>query len=321
MSEAVSNKLSKERIRQLLAVVGRNPEKQDTQVEAAEYDWHQCRYFSSDQLEKLDDFAKKVALAVAEKFTLVYQVGFEVTVTSISQHFADTFLAQNSDTVKNDYHLAFGTDEDHACGLITIPLKTASVWATQLLGDHEPQEDASKNLTKLEESLLSDAASDLLEAFSECDNSFEFRPADGVVRGWLPIELEGTAEICEVVLNIKRANSEDATEAHVLLLCDRLEPVIGKRTAGTYSYSADDVSKAILGHLEQMHVSVEAQLGHAMLTFEELMCLQVEDTLLLDKRIDEPVRLIVEGIELFQGQMAKSAGRYAVAITGSSSEP
>jgi flagellar motor switch protein FliM len=75
------------------------------------------------------------------------------------------------------------------------------------------------------------------------------------------------------------------------------------------------MSEAILEHLQQTPVSVKAQLACTALTLEEVMSLKPCDVLLLDKAIDEPVELIVEGRTLFHGQPAKSAGRHAVVIT------
>jgi flagellar motor switch protein FliM len=45
------------------------------------------------------------------------------------------------------------------------------------------------------------------------------------------------------------------------------------------------------------------------------MSLTVGDVLLLDKKIDEPVQLIAAGRTVCRGLCAKSAGKYALAVT------
>jgi flagellar motor switch protein FliM len=50
------------------------------------------------------------------------------------------------------------------------------------------------------------------------------------------------------------------------------------------------------------------------------MDLQVDDILVLDKRIDEPVELIVGDRTFYYGCPAKSAGKYAVTITSMTAE-
>jgi flagellar motor switch protein FliM len=45
------------------------------------------------------------------------------------------------------------------------------------------------------------------------------------------------------------------------------------------------------------------------------MNLQADDILLLDKRVDQPAELIVDGRTVYYGYPAKSEGKYAVTIT------
>lgn len=315
MSSAIVNNLSREKIKELLAAVGSEPTEDTTQIEATEHNWHQPHCFSSDQLKKLDSFTKKTAVAIAQKFADFYHSDFNVTIASTTQHFADEFLNQTSDGKQGDYYLAFGTDQDHPCGLISIPPQTATIWATQLLGESESEEDSGRDLSQLEESLLLDIISAIVEALSNSHDSYNFQPARSITRGQLPLELQGTEELCRITFRVEKADSENSSEAHFLILCDKLEPVVGKTAQIAGGFSAEDISKAILDHLQQMSISVTAQLASTVLTFEEVMSLQADDILLLDKRIDELVELIVEGRTIFRGRPAKSAGKYAVVVT------
>jgi flagellar motor switch protein FliM len=78
-----------------------------------------------------------------------------------------------------------------------------------------------------------------------------------------------------------------------------------------------DTAKTMLSHMHKMHVCITAQLASTMLTFEQITNLSPGDILLLDKRVDEPVELIMDGRVFFRAQPAKSTGQYAVAITES----
>ena len=51
------------------------------------------------------------------------------------------------------------------------------------------------------------------------------------------------------------------------------------------------------------------------LTFEEMMSLQVDDVLLLDRGINEPVELMVGDLTVHRGWPSKSEGQYALVIT------
>lgn len=317
MSNARNNDLSRKKIQQILVALGSGPIMEDTtQIDAAEYNWQQPHCFTRNQLNMLDDFTKKAGKTIAQKFATLCHGDFNVTIVSTIQHFANEFVDQALENNQDDYYLAFGTDEAHPCGLINIPLKTAFIWATQLLGDTGSKEESRSDLSQFEELLLLDIGSAVVEAFSDSHSDCDFQPAKNIVRRLLPLKLKGTEELCKITFNVKKSDSDD-TEAHFLILCDALEPIVGKTAQTTDKFSAEDISKAILDHLQQMSVFVTAQLASTVLTFDEMMSLQVDDILLLDKAIDKPVEVMVNDQMAFRGQPAKLAGRYAVVITES----
>jgi flagellar motor switch protein FliM len=315
MSGSLDNAESKKRIHQLLAAIGSGDMEDATQMEVTEYDWLRPHYFSSSQLEKLNDFTERTASMIRERLSELCHSGFDVTVASVTQHFADTFFSQIAESKSSDYHLAFGADQDCICGTVSISPQTATLLVTQLLGDSEAEKDSNKTFSQLEESLLQDIASSIVEIFSKSYDDRDFRPMADILRGRPPLDAQGTQELCEITFNIKKADSEENCEAQLLLFCQTLDPILGKLTQTAGGFSAEDISKAILEHLQEMPVTITAQLGSAMLTLEEVVSLCPDDVLLLDKATDEPVDLVAEGRSLLRGLPAKSAGKYAVVIT------
>lgn len=315
MSGRVTKSMSRAKIQQLLMAIGSEPKEDTAQAEATQYNWQEPHYFNKEQLVKLDDFTDAVALGVSQKFAKLCRSEFNVTISSTTQHYAYEILSQLSDGEQMDYYLPFGISQKHMCGLIGIPGKTAVNWATQLLGDSESEKDPGRDLSPLEESLLLDLASALVEVFSGPDKAFDFHPAQNIVRGQWPLEPEGTEEICKISFDVKKADSEKSSEAYFLILCSELAPIAGRTAQDSGGFSTEDISKVILGHLQEMPVLITSQLACAVLSFEELMNLQADDILLLDKRVNQPVELIVDGRTVYYGRPVKSAGKYAVTIT------
>jgi len=335
MNSTVTDSLSREKIRQLLAAVGSMPTDDRAKIEATEYDWRQPHYFSREQLASLESFTKNLAAAIAEKFAQLYHSNFDVTTVSTTQHFAGELLGQISASKASDYYLAFGPDQKHLCGFISIPAQTAIAWVTQLLGEAESdppmadrkagtQEDSAETLSQLEESLLVDIAAAIVAALSVSvyalpqgggPQSYGFEPARTVVRGELPVELQQLEELCKIVVAVRRAGSENSGQAYLVIPCSELAPVTGKTTAAEHEMPASERQSAIIEHLHRMPVSITVQLARTYLTFQELMAARPCDILLLDKAIDESVELIVDGRTLFRGRPAKSAGQYAIVIT------
>ncbi|MHC4644147.1 MAG: FliM/FliN family flagellar motor switch protein [Planctomycetota bacterium] len=306
--------LSKEKMNQLLAAIGREPAEDTTQIEAAEYDWRQPHYFTSVQLKRLDDFTKRIGKTIAYKFSTLSPGEFNVKVDSVTQLFADKVLDEALDTKQNDYYMAFGHSQERLCGLIGVPTQSALVWATQLLGDTSIEQDSNRDLSQLEESLLLDTACAIVEGLAGAHSRSVFLPTKNLVRRLLPLELQGAEELCKITFSVQKADSEK-TRAYLLILSDNLVPIVGKAAQDTGSFSAEDFSNAVLTHLQQVSLSVTGQLATTELALKELMNLGCGDILLLDKRVDEPIELVVEGRAVFCGQPAKSNGKYAVVIT------
>lgn len=314
MSNKPANSLSKEKIQRLLAAIGSRPAEDTTKIEAVEYDWHQPRRFNREQLTRLDDFAKKLSKVIVKKFSALCRGDFGVKADSVTQHFAAKLLEQALSGEQNDYFLAFGTAPDQPCGVIGIPPQAAFVLVTQLLGDTDSEKDSKTELSQLEESLLFDVAFVIVEALSDAHADWAFQPAKNIVRGLLSLDLQGTEEFCRIPFNIQKTDS-DGAEAYILMLSDTLERIVGKSGQHADQFPAEKIAKAIREHLQKMAICVTARLSSTVLNFEELMSLQNGDILLLNKRVDEPVELVVNDKTFFLGRPAKSAGNYAVVIT------
>ncbi len=314
MTKTLNNNLSREKIQQLLAAVGSRKTEDDTQIEFTKYDWHQPHYFSNDKVEKLGNFTEKIASAIAEKFAELYNSNFEVTVTSTTQHFANELFEQTQNNKQNNYYLSFGTEQDHPCGYLSISSQTAIDLVTQLLGDTKSEEDPDKTFSELEESLLLDILTRSIKAFSSSDSSYGFLPAKSIIKERLPFEMQGIEELCKITFGIAKTDSENSFEVHMLIFCDKLQAVAEKNFNTDAQFSSQDISNAIIEHLHKMSLSVTGQLASTHLTFEQIISLMPDDILLLDKKIDDSMELIIKDQTVFRGRPVKSAGNYAVAI-------
>jgi flagellar motor switch/type III secretory pathway protein FliN len=313
MTKTTENNPGRTRIQQLLAAIGSNTREDDKQVEAVDYDWHQPHFFNSQETKKLAGFTTKAAALIAGKFGALCQSSFEVTITSTSEHFAGQFLGQDpagKTQGPGNYYLPFRTEQEDPCGFISIPPQTAIIWTTQLLGDT----DSTKPLSGLEASFFFDMASLIVEAITGAGEKCSFHPAADAMTDHLPLQLKGTEEFCKITFQVKKTGSETGSEAHILVLCEKLAPAIGE-TAQTGKFSAKDIARAIQNHIEKIPVPITVQLACVPVTVEQIMSLTVGDVLLLDKKIDEPVQLIAAGRTVCRGLCAKSAGKYALAVT------
>jgi len=315
MSMDGRKRISEQRLREILSAVGRAGVEDVAETEVEEYSWDRPRYFSVSQRRKLEDFCRVLALVIGHRFEDLCHGEFRVTISSPGEYFGYQVLRQAVEAGESEYYLAFGREKEALSCVLGTPLETARMWVRHLLGDTEPQEQVEKGLSKLEESFLLEIGISLVGAFSECHGDYEFQAKKSVNRGQLPLELHGTEELCRITFGLEAAGSEKKCEAYFLVPYGLVEPVVGEESRREKEFSSEQISRAILERLKEMSVSVKAELASTALKFEEAMSLQEGDILLLDKRVDEPADVIVEGRQLFRGRPAKSAGKYAVVIT------
>jgi len=314
MTGSIGNNLSREKLQQLLASIGSmQTSSENKNAEFVEYSWNRPHHFNNEQLKKLDNFSKKVGAIIAHKFFDLCQIDFKITITSITQHFAEEIFHNSADQ-PDHYYLAFAQGSELPCQAIEIPTKTAFLWTIPLLGNTGTTEETPENLTPLEEALLLDIASTLVKALADLHDSFDFNPAENLDKGLLPLYLDSTDELCRIAFNAQQADSGNSSDAYILLPCKMLEPVVGKTVNTEDKYSPEKISRAILEDFQKTNITVTGQLDSIMLTFEEIVSLQPDDILLLDKKIDEPLDVVVDGVTVLRGSLAKSTGKYAAVI-------
>ena len=61
-------------------------------------------------------------------------------------------------------------------------------------------------------------------------------------------------------------------------------------------------------------ISITAKLGTVKVDFGAIMGLEVDDILVLDKKVTDPVELLIKGKPFRYGRVAQSEGHYAVSI-------
>jgi flagellar motor switch protein FliM len=307
-------------VRRLLAAVGSAHAPGQTPGPVAEYDWRDPHYFNEDQLNRFAALVSRVAAGMAQTFAHFHSGPFDVAPVSITQHFAGDLHSLTG--AENDYGLTFGPEKGPPCGLALIPAETALAWVGLLLGDAQTAGPAERTLSCLEESLLCDLVTALVESFLLPLRPHHNLKVDGPLgKGRPSMQYEPTEEICRLALRVRKTGSEETTEMAFLLPCRRLAVLVGKATAPAARIPPQELSRALMEHLQQMPVTVTARLASTSIRFREMLDLGPGDILLLGKPLDEPLELVLEERTVFRGRPARSEGRYAVLLTPSPTGP
>jgi len=306
--------LNRVRLHRLLAAVGSTPVPAEVTAEAALYDWRDPHYFDEDQRNRLAAIMSQVAAVLSERCVHFFNSEFEVVPASITQHFAAD--AARHAKVEQSFALTFGPAQKPPCGFLAIGAAVALDWVTRLLGDSESDQDPNRPLSSLEESLLSDLAGAITEAFLDSLRPHQdLKAASQVSREAAPVSFEPTDPICRIVFRIRRAEAETASEVTFMVGGPTLAPVLGKSIPAKPNVKQDELSRLLMEHVHRMPVTMCARLASMRLSVEEVLERAPGDVRLLDKGLDEPVDLILRNETVFRGRPAQKDGQYAVLIT------
>jgi flagellar motor switch protein FliM len=318
MSRLPAAHLNHAHLRRLLQAVGSSTAAEADAIEATKHNWRSPHYFTEEQYNRLAAVMSQVAAVIAAGLGRYFNRELTVSPASISQHFAGS--AQDLGIAQSRYSLTFGGDVN--CGFLSVTAETALRWVTQLLGD-TGSAAANRALSSLEESLLIDLVTAVADAFlSPLRAHRQLQPGDRLLQDDPALPLEPAQEVCRIIFSITGSQPEERKDEVLFLLpCSLLAPLVGKGTQALQQISPEELSRTLQEHVQQMPVTVTARLTHTTLDFGELLGLETEDILLLDKPLDESVELLVEDRVVFRGHVARSAARRAVVVTQSMLHP
>jgi len=333
---APAHHLGRAKIGQLLAVVGSAHTADEAPPQTTPHDWRDPHAFDAGQRERLAQAWGQVATHLGEIFTRARGSPLEVSVKTFTQHYAGEVCRRLE--LDQDYCLTFGPDKGLPCGFVSIASKTALIWVTWLLGDSDAARSPDQALSSLEESLLSDLVTAVVETFLAplrtghqpgTPNTTErggesLRPMGPFAKGQPRLQFERSEEVARTVFEVKSAKSGEAFEIAFLLPCSHLAALAGKTaTAVTPKVPPQELSRALMEHLQDVPVTLRATLAATTLTFQEILDLGPGDILLLGKPVAGAAELMLNGRVAFRGRPARVQGRYAMVLVESvdGSEP
>lgn len=286
---------------------------------ASTYDFRQTDKFSSDQHKFLEKIFKGFSEAVVTHVAPLLQSRFHMELISIKTRSYHSYLNSLPDPTPV---MVFRASET-VSGFVDIDFDLSFAIFDRLMGGKgaPPREHIRNFFTDLEQAILKKPLARILTAYTEA-----WRDVQTVDAQFQSLEFNPNAVyICAPSESmVVTAFSVEVAQAQGLLnLClpfRYLKEMIPKRSFDefmlTTTFQAPKDDKIIFPEtIHNAKVPISVSLGRAELLFQELLTIEVGDTIRLDSEIREPLRIKVNNRTKFLGQPGIKDGRMAAKVS------
>lgn len=291
------------------------------------YDFSSPKKFTKDQLKSLNTLYENFSRVLASYFTTILRSVCEITISQIEEQRYQEFNNALPDTTLVGIiscQAEGGTAVDTTL-MLELPTAFGFLLIDRLMGGslkaYAPERDYTEIETALIRLILENTTNYLQEAWSGYFplntnlSSIEtngrllqaFSPQDVVVIVSIDIKedsFHGTANICMPAENLELIiNSFSSKYSH-----------------GTKQQDPEkerQKQEVLMDYLKQTDLDVTAYLDICQMSFGEILQLQVNDVICLNRRIDDDISVYVEGVPWYTARMGEFSSKRALKLVES----
>jgi len=307
--------LTRDRLKQLIASARKHVTQEQTFDDAAEYNWEEPHHFNPDQILAMEALGKKIESQIAKTFSALCQGEFNVTISSITEHFASRLAGAVRTEQQNHYFLLFSSAGDEQYGYLDVSLPTALILIGQMLRDTDSSADDNKEFSQLEETILLDITSAIVDSVDAVfieQGGPSIQKSSALTRGDWPLKIENLEDLCCLDFSVDYPDGN--FKFTFTILSDILEPLLGMKPKADSHYSTEEIRRMIIQNMYDVPIEVTAQLYSSSISLSDMMSLSASDILLLEKKIEEPLDVLFNKSPCLKAYPAASHGKNAVVI-------
>jgi flagellar motor switch protein FliM len=310
MKQTPKKNSGRERFLNILAKLPVKPQNDSDLTNCKDHNWLEPHCFSGAQIEKINLFAGKLAEQIKTQLKKYYGLDFEIKFDSLSLFFPEQL---NSENQSGNYCLSFTDEPGSIFGLLDIPQATAAAWTGRLLGDGHSKEENSQ-ISSLERSLLHDIAAEVINAISLSIPQGKIKPQGCITENLVAMKFSPGQEICRLTFNFIPKDSEKQFTFGYLVLCDHITNRALADAGTKPQMTPQKIKEAIIKNIKNIKVPLDSMFCKQLFTLDEILSLEVDDVLIFDKKINDPLDILANQKPIFSGTLAKNNGHYAVLI-------
>jgi len=310
MKEPSRENISRDRVLRMLSKLPEKEQNDSDLTDCKDYNWLEPHCFSSAQIEETNLFAGKLAEQIKTQLKKYYGLDFEIKFDSISLLFPEQL---NSENQSGNYCLSFTDEPGSIFGLLDIPQATAAAWTGRLLGDGHSKEE-NPQISSLERSLLHDIAAEVINAISISIPQGKIKPQGCVTENLVAMKFSPGQEICRLTFNFILKDTEKKFPFSYLVLCDHIANRVLADAGKKPQTNPAKIKEAIIQSIKNIKVPLDSMFCKQFFSLDEILSLEVDDVLVFDKKINDPVDILANQKPIFSGTLVKNNGHYAIRI-------
>ena len=288
---------------------------EETPPECKEIDWSIPHHYGEEELYILNTFTGKLAAYIEKTLQHLCDDNFQAKVKGMRECFACFLVNEVEQNQKKDYYLPITVPDTGHIGFIGFTFESCTKLIAQMLCDPEAEIGVEGTISSLEESILLDivfALTDaILDGFAEYNIS-SMQKTDRLVYGEWPVRFRGLEDMTTVVFEAECPSAQ--VEITLYLLDEIVAPLVGGKTIDVSPELLKKMPERIVRCMQEAPMEVSARLSSAMITLNDVMGIQKGDVIVLDRKVNTPVDVLVNGQMCFQAWPAQYSGRSAIVV-------
>ncbi|GGE46464.1 flagellar motor switch protein FliM [Pullulanibacillus camelliae] len=291
--------------------------KEEVEKKEKVYDFKRALRFSKDQFRSLTRIHENYARLLTNYFSTKLRTFVQISVASVDQLPYEEFVRSvPSLTILNVFEAA------PLSGRMVMEVNPNIAYAMldRVLGGMGDSFNKIDNLTEIESKLISQIFEDALEPYKDAwMNVYTIEPemSDFEVNTQF-LQIASPSETV-VVISLQATVGEASGMINICLPHVTLEPIIPNLSMHQWMVESKkevtpDDAKQIKRNVENAHVEVKAELGHATVTIGEFLDLMIDDVIPLKKGIDQPIDIKVGSELKYLGQPGLKNRHLAVQV-------
>ncbi|NLW84150.1 MAG: FliM/FliN family flagellar motor switch protein [Phycisphaerae bacterium] len=278
-------------------------------------DWRIPHRFSQESAISLKSLAAKLAGHLEKCLDNLSGQPFEMTVEGIHERYAEQLYLHVSQQQPPMYYLPLTQAGKGHIGFIRLPFETAAILVGCMLRDPDAEIGKDGQMSSLAESILTDAAAGLADAVAKGFDEYGVGTIDKAERlvylDW-PVRFRDLEDLCEFEF---KAVCEQVTLNVTLTVMDEVIAEIAQ-LKGPFGRAEEknEQSDRIVKRMHDAPMAVAALLSSGLMALNTMLTLETGDVVILDRKITEPIDVLVNGQPCLRAWPAAHDGRCAMLI-------